>query len=266
MQVQPVKRYKSPRYPDKEETLKNPGILLALPERWRNNAYATVALASLLFMTLTACGDKDNAGENEQFTGQIAPIFIHGTGRGSFGCVSVAPPAFLSEEEAFSVIREEALREGIVFTKEAPALQSVIIPETNLYYADEEKNMGRQKGALVLDGYDAEKKIAFEFVSRDDIYGWVKKNNTVWSSVESFRFLEAAAILAQGLEGRTEGMQLAIFYDPHYDFKAAEIQDIVNNNTGDFELMEEKLKERVKADLREQVRDFLNWLKGQNII
>ncbi|HHX75624.1 MAG TPA: hypothetical protein GX699_12030 [Firmicutes bacterium] len=266
MQVKPVMYYKAPKYPDKEESLKNPRILLTLPERWRSNAYAAVALSSLLLMTLTACGDKDSTGENEQYTGQVAPIFIHGVGRGSFGCVSVAPPAFLSEEEAFSVIKEEAQREGIVFTKEAPALQSVTIPETNLNYADEEENTGRQKGELALDGCDAEKQIAFEFISRDDIYSWAKKNNTVWSSVESFRFLEAAAILAQGLEGQTEGMQVAVFYDPHYDYATAEIQDIVNSNTDDFQLMEEKIKERVKADLREQVRDFLNWLKGQNII
>ena len=30
--------------------------------------------------------------------------------------------------------------------------------------------------------------------------------------------------------------------------------------------MEEKMKELVKADLREQVRDFLSWLKGQGIL
>ncbi|NLM45283.1 MAG: metalloprotease [Firmicutes bacterium] len=266
MQVKPVRRYKTPKYPDKEETLKNPGILLSLPARWRNNAYVAVALSSLLLMTLTACSDKDRATEKEQDAVQVAPVFIRGVGRGSFGCVSVAPPAFLSEEEAFSVIQEEARREGIVFTKEAPVLQGVTLPETRFYYSDEEENTGKQKGDLVLDGYCADKKLAFEFVSRDDIVQWAKKNETLWSSVESYRFLEAAKILAQGLEGQTGGAKVAVFYDPHYDYERAEIQEIINGSASDFALMEEKLKERVKADLREQVRDFLHWLKGQNII
>ncbi|NLN06027.1 MAG: hypothetical protein GX167_00200 [Firmicutes bacterium] len=70
MQVKPVRRYKIPKYPDKEETLKNPGILLSLPARWRNNAYVAVALSSLLLMTLTACSEKDGAVENEQDTAE----------------------------------------------------------------------------------------------------------------------------------------------------------------------------------------------------
>lgn len=265
MQVKPVVNYKSPKYPDKEETLKNPGILLTLPERWRSNAYAAVAFSSLLLLTLTACSRKDSTGENEQFTGQVAPVFIHGDGRGSFGCESVAPPAFLSEEEAFSVIKEEAQRQGIVFTRNAPSLQGVAIPETDIYVLGEEANMGRQKGDLALDGYDAEKQVAFEFVSRDDINAWARES-TEWLSVESYHFLEAAKVLAEGLEGRTKGINLAVFYDPNYNYYSPEIQEIIENSAGDFQLMEEKIKERVKADLQEQVRDFLNWLKGQNII
>jgi hypothetical protein len=30
--------------------------------------------------------------------------------------------------------------------------------------------------------------------------------------------------------------------------------------------MENELREQVKADLREQVRDFIDWLKGQGMI
>jgi hypothetical protein len=61
-------------------------------------------------------------------------------------------------------------------------------------------------------------------------------------------------------------MTVATFYDPHYKFDSEEIQDIINSNREDYDIMEEKMKELVKADLREQVRDFLSWLKGQGIL
>ena len=267
MDVKPIENYKTPAYPNKNEALKNPNLLKTLPERWKGKAKActAVALSSLLLMILTSCSTKDNTESTGSGTGTAAPLFIHGDGRGSFGCVSVAPPAFLSEEEAFTVIAEEAQREGIILKGEAPVLYNVTSPETNLYYSDKEKNTKAKKGDLTLDGYDEVKQIAFEFVSRDDIQAWAG-SSAFMSSVETFRFLEAAEVLAEGISGKTGPMTVATFYDPHYKFDSEEIQDIINSNTEDFNIMEEKMKELVKADLREQVRDFLSWLKGQGIL
>ena len=267
MNVKPIENYKTPAYPDKNEVLKNPDLLKTLPERWKGKAKActAVALSSLLLMILTSCSTKDNTESAGSDTGTVAPLFIHGDGRGSFGCVSVAPPAFLSEEEAFTVIAEEAQREGIILKGEAPTLYNATVPETNLNYSDKEKNTRTQKGDLTLDGYDEAKQIAFEFVSRDDIQAWAGQSD-VMSSIETFRFLEAAEVLAEGISGKTGPITVATFYDPHYKFDSEKIQDIINSNRENYDIMEEKMKELVKGDLREQVRDFLSWLKGQGIL
>ncbi|MCR3923268.1 MAG: metalloprotease [Firmicutes bacterium] len=266
MDVKPIENYKNPTYPTKEEAQKNPNLLKTMPERWRGNAYAAVAFSSLLLMTLTACSGKEHVGETTGTAGQVAPLFIHGDGRGSFGCVSVAPPAFLSEEEAYSVIAEEAEREGIILTRGAPTLTDITVPKTSLNYDSSTKNnTGTQKGDLALDGYDEEKQIAFEFVSKEDMHTWAGKQG-IMSSVETFRFLEAAEVLSKGMAGKTEQMTVATFYDPHYIYDTKEIQEIIQDHQGDYNVMEEKLRERVKADLREQVRDFLSWLKSQGIV
>ena len=43
----------------------------------------------------------------------VAPIFEHGSGHGYTGCIAVAPPSFLSEEEAMQVIKYELAKHGV---------------------------------------------------------------------------------------------------------------------------------------------------------
>lgn len=271
MQVKPISKYKQPVYPCREDIIKDPDLLKKLPERWRGNSYASAALSLLLIMTLTSCRgqnvDTGSRGGVIAAKGQAAPIFIHGDGRGSFGCESVAPPAFLSEEEAFTVISEEAKREGIIFSNRGLTLKDVIIPKTDIFYEqDEAKKVEGVKGDLALDGVDSSKNIAFEFVSQDDIKSWVDKNSGVWSSVESYRFLDTAETLAEGMKDKTGNFNVATFYDPYFDFESQNTQDMIKNYKDDYLGLQEKLKDQVKSDLREQVRDFLSWLKGQGII
>ncbi len=267
MEIKPIENYKTPLYPKKEEILRNPNLLKTLPERWRGNAYVAVALSSLLFMTLTACSNKD--GGNAKI-GKPVPIFIHGDGRGSFGCISVAPPAFLSEDEAFDVISEEAKKEGIIFEKNATILENVKIPKTDTFYSPSEeeksKKMGTVEADLTLDGFDKVKHIGYEFVSKDDIHEWADKNQNMWSSVEKFEFLSTADTLSQGVKDKTGDKMVAVFYDPHYKFDSKDIKNIISKNKDDYTKMENELKEHVKVDLREQVKDFINWLKGQGMI
>jgi hypothetical protein len=269
MQVKPIVKYKPPVYPAREEIIKDPKLLKTLPERWKGNAYAAAAMSLLLIMTLTSCGSQNiDAGSTESPSkGQAAPIFVHGDGRGSFGCESVAPPAFLSEEEAFTVIAEEAKREGIIFTSDGPTLKNVIIPKTDTFYEQEDtKEVEGVKGDLVLDGADNSKNIAFEFVSHDDIESWLDKNSGRMSTVETFRFFDTAETLSGGMQDKTGSFSVATFYDPSFDFGSQNTQDIIKNNKDDYKGLQEKLKDQVKNDLREQVRDFLSWLKGQGII
>lgn len=305
MDVKPLSSYKVPAYPEKHIVLRNPNILKSLPQRWKGNAKIGIALSSLVMMMLSGCTENsDEPGRPAAITGtgetaavkqtntklqisyEIAPVFRHGDGRGSFGCVSVAPPAFLSEAEAFEVISEEAKREGIIFSEGGLTLDKVEIPVTSLNYnPDGEKNaaQGSKRGELELDGYDAGKKIAYEFISTEDIAAWKDENQGVRSSVDSYDAVGTAERLKDGLKDRNDGNTVAVFYDPmgfdeenskKYMAKFREISE--NEKLTDQERQEkwtqlnrqqeDELKAARKSLLREQVKDFLDWMKAQGII
>lgn len=305
MEVKPLKRYKTPAYPEKHIALMNPNILKSLPQRWKGNVKIGIALSSLVMMMLSGCTENTDgldrpaavsgggdaatvkqANTKPQVRYEAAPIFKHGDGRGSFGCDSVTPPAFLSEAEAFEVISEEAKREGIVLSEGGLTLDKVEIPVTSLNYnPDGEKNaaQGSKRGELELDGYDAGKKIAYEFISTEDIAAWKDENQGVRSSVDSYDAVGTAERLKDGLKDRNDGNTVAVFYDPmgfdeenskKYMAKFREISE--NEKLTDQERQEkwtelnrqqeEELKEARKSLLREQVKDFLDWMKAQGII
>jgi hypothetical protein len=146
LQVRPVNKYRVPSYPEKIDVLRDPVLLKTIPERWKHNVHIGMALSSILAFTLSGCSSgklvpddssgitiKNSNQKTEPLVAGVAPIFEHGNGRGSFGCVSVAPPSFLSEEEAFQAIQEEAKLYGIEFDKTGLELKNVGIPET-MYY------------------------------------------------------------------------------------------------------------------------------------
>ena len=104
----------------------------------------------------------------------VAPVFIHGGGSGAYGCVSVVSPYFLSEEEAFEIIRAEAESYGgLILTQEAaPELKNVKLPVTQIYSEPEKTKEKTVKGSLQTDGWDPDKRIAIEFVSKSDVGNW----------------------------------------------------------------------------------------------
>lgn len=280
MDITPVKKYKQPEYPTKKEVLGNPKILKKLPDRWKDNVYVGAALSTLLIFTLTSCvpknvSDKGDKLENGTTTAVdsdytdkkalVAPIFEHGAGRGSFGCVSVAPPAFLSEEEAFQVVQEEAKKYGITFEKQALVMDKVEIPETKYYYNPEDSGKETEldkstiTGELKVDGYNSSKKIAFEFISSEDYEAW-HKNEEMYSTVQDYNFISAAKILKEGANEKNGETTLGIFYDPMPQLDREELSK--SNDINDLQI---KLQKRAQEELRKQVVDFLEWLKAQGI-
>jgi hypothetical protein len=212
---------------------------------------------------------------------RVAPLFIHGDGRGSFGCMVVNPPVFLSEDEARQVIRDEARKAGIEFGEEAPLLEGVSVPITdrNGVYnqhcscsSSREPPMpegpATQSRDVVLDGYDAARHIAFEVVSRDDLDSWEVQTN--WhSSVSSYPFLKAAEYLKLGLS-RVEGEAVvAVFYDPSGHPPASEQLEMGSTDEqrkSYYETRERAGRAVAEQELRDQVRNFLQWLKTEGII
>lgn len=277
MKISPVKKYKTPKYPDKGDVANNPELLKQLPDRWKKNLYVGTALSSLLVFTLTSCGKSKTSGTNltEKEAG-VAPVFDYGNVRGSFGCMSIAPPSFLSEEEAFQVIQEEGKKYGINFEQDGLEIENVDIPETKYFLKPENEKEGSspfgekggaidssKTGNLKLDGYDDMKKIGFEFVSKEDYDSWHVEEG-LRSSVDDFDFLSAAKVLREGLANKNGDTSIGVFYNPMERLPKEELK--LNSENRDWNAMEVKVKQMAEDNLRKQVKDFLEWLKAQGIM
>lgn len=297
MKIKPVTHYKIPHYPTKTDTENNPQLLKIIPSRWEKNFYAFTAFGMTL--ALSACSsyhEEETGTEQEEReyqesstevsqkkslnTKNTAPVFLHGTGSGAYGCVSVTSPYFLSEEEAFDIICAEAESYGnLTFTREdAPVFAKAKIPITNIYMGADGNKVKYKKGDLETDGWNQEKQIAFEFVSKSDVENWYEDSG-VWSSVSNYDMIDTAQDLRAGLAEKKNTVMTGIFYDPCssvYDYgeygRLEEKFDIHSENPDyeGFELSKEAyektIQENSEDDLRLQVRDFIDWLKGQGVI
>ena len=270
----PVTRYSDPKYPTKEAVNADPRLLAHIPRRWARNPYVLTALSLVMAAGLTACGNNqdseslfpaaspavsaspdsaDSAGSAPSEADALdIPIFAHGTGRGSYGCESVAPPVFLSEEEAMQVIAEECAAQGIdisgskTISGTFPATST--LPEAISGSASDETYTGE----LTLDGYSETLGIGIEFVSTEDILDWQAPTD-VGSSTEQYDLKGTAQRLAEATDN------VAVFYDP----AAGNYEDFTGSNEESYM---ENSKEQSMDELREQVRDFLQWLKAQGVI
>ena len=288
--LSPLPNYKSPSYPNKEQIQLHPELLRTVPRRWARNPVVLTALSLVLSAGLTACGtasdsilpdsnsapaasdasgasnspssgnstisvasteDSSQDSANDPTTLDI-PIFAHGTGRGSYGCESVAPPVFLSEEEAMQVIEEECAAQGIDLSGQKtisgtfPATST--LPEAISGGASDQT----YTGDLSLDGYSDDLGIGVEFVSTDDILAW-KADTGMAATVEEFDLKGTAQRLADCTGN------VAVFYDPTAD-------DDLDFTGSNEESYVESSREQSLEELRAQVRDFLQWLKAQGVI
>lgn len=261
--IVPLKQYKEPKYPTKEVVMRNSDILKTLPQRWKGNFYVGAAFSTLILFSLTACAKSGSGGTSgNEGEGTTTAIFQHGDGRGSFGCVSVAPPAFLSEEEAFEVIHEEMKSYNIKLEKNGLTLKGVKVPETKYYLYDSTINSTKKRD-LELDGYDKEKKIAFEFVSREDYSDW-QVDQEIRSSVDDYDFLSTAKLLQIGLEKEDAETKIGVFYDPMSRLSEDEMKEV--SESGNWSALEKRAKDVAREDLKKQVKDFIEWLKAQGIV
>ncbi len=260
MEVRKVAATRPPRYPDKQAVVTDPALLLNTPERWRRNTAVCTALASVSALLLSSCSTMANSGS----AAIPVPFFEHGIGRGAFGCMSIAPPAFLSESEAQVVIREIVKEEGITFQRDQVQLKKIGIPVTHVM-TDTVLPYKVKRGTLMLDGADEEKKVAFEYISMADIENWADDPKNMSSSVSSYDFIGAAKALSESLGKADTDMAVAVFYDPSYPYND-ETRKIMKECGDDYQAMERKLRELAREDLKKQVLDFIAWLKSEGII
>ena len=266
MQIEKVRSYPTPRYPTAVQFHETEKITRYMPRRWRAKRLVGQVLLITAVTGLCSCTVPRTSGtagmqtaEKQTETIRTAdlevPLFVHGNGRGSFGCDSVLPPVYLSEDEAAQVIRETAKEYGVDFSGKK-TVQSKKLPYTNVYGDEMNKTYS---GELNLDGYDASLGIGFEFVSRKDVSDWHR--DTEWmSTVETYDMKGTAEKLTGALKNT------AVFYDPGMDYSSMPEWHSEDDWDRAVDEYHARQKERMTGDLRAQVVDFLEWLKGQGVI
>ena len=188
---------------------------------------------------------------------EVAPVFENGIGKAFTDDSRGIPSICLTEEEAFEVISLEAQGAGINFIQNALELSGLRLPDL----LENQRIMpGKNAESFTLDGYDAENKVGFEFVSQEDMNNWSLKSTSPDKFSELADTLALAYSLSEGL-GDVEGKgTVAAFYEPEVNYSEEEYLLLKKTCQNDPEALAHKLKEIEKEYLRMQVRDFLNWL------
>ncbi len=302
----PVRRSAWPAYPTRLEALARPELLARhQPSAWLSNT--EMAAAASIFLTVQSPGPTVVGPSTEPTrapvaathpTGPlapdapaiVAPIFNHGEGLGRAGGVTGSPRGSLSEEEAFTVIRDELRRNGVDLTaRDVPVGKlAVRVGEYRTYY-DWVANRAVTRyevsdWALLVDGLDAQKQIAVEFVSVNDY----DKLDGPWRMhrIGTGYWVETLAVarsIAEQTAGRLGGVWLGVFYDPlmtstvELDYpafcesiksprSAAEFEQKWKGWEARLEHTREFDKQEAREVLKAQVRDFVDWLKAQGAI
>jgi hypothetical protein len=244
MELSPVARYTPPSYPTHDVLAAHPELLQALPLRWRTNPAVLTALSAVcLLLGHAARAEEATVEEVLTFTPAtetvtqvvpirpqvttirltlgdqrpVAPLFAHGEGRGSFGCIAVNPPVVLSEAEALQIVREEAKRFGITFPErhEIPG----VLPPVRRFTTQAEVAPAPVKRPLKLDGWNAQRKIGFTFVSEDEYADWGDAllgvgGSYIFSTAYSINTRDAALALRTRLDMVEPEGKVGVFYDP----------------------------------------------------
>jgi hypothetical protein len=293
--AQPVRRVAVPAYPTKLDVLAEPELLARhVPPAWLAKAEVAGALSAFLAVNTVGCTDRPivpKARTNPRLANAaiVAPVFEHGAGqapgRGVMGCVAVASPVFLSEEEALQVIHDELTKYGLEASQRGVLLKSVKIEgrrptdECNWLTDQRKRDMAKVVEPLEVDLIDPKRKVAVEYIAATDFdpLGGDEPDGEMMS-IRAVAKSVAACVQSQG-----KGVYFGAFYDPVVYMKHDLIKwpSSERPRTGDakadrealdrafedaWEKAEDDTRTESKRLLREQVKDFADWLKGQGVI
>jgi len=276
----------------KAEVAANPDILVKhVPASWRALVGTGASGLILMAASLPGCGEGDkippSGGKPDTVSPEgrdhsqgvaplspsqqqavVAPIFDHGKGTGVTGCVVMAPPVFLSEEEAIQMIRDEMAKAGVNLTRSEVVMEDVrIAPRRGSYIkkGDDYEEVTVDDGPaapVTMDLEDPAKRIVVEFVSDDDYFrlGGVRSASTV----QPYDFKGIASNLSGELKAHTRDKTCIVFYEP------ASTARPEPSEYGDGEKAWKKAAQKAKAESKEQLRlqvqDALHWLRQRGAI
>ncbi len=292
MKSKPVRKYSSPKYPTRPEVAARPDLLLRhQPPAWHKWPELTGAVGLFLLADTGRLPAADGSTKDSQGSAQskavaiVAPVFQHGEGRGATGCIVMAPPVFLSEEEALQVIREEMAAKGVQLGTNQTTVAGITVerfvwsvPPTP---ADATKGTKPasptfeiKKEPFKADAADPKKKVFVEFLSERNASRWDserrrEKGEWVVSSVQDYDLPKTAEyVAAQVRRQATDKLYFGTFYDPMagtLDFTKP-LADKPSSGGDKLAGAMENAKVESRRLLRLQVQDFLKWLQAQGAI
>jgi hypothetical protein len=192
----------------------------------------------------------------------------------------VTAPVFLSEEEALQIITEELARSGVDLPEKNVAFEEIRIPRRYIQLKGDPRNEDWETEVveaedeavtLCVDATVPDRHIAIEYVSvtGDRDLGGPTFGQGYSCSVVSYDLKETAQYLAQQVSKQGDGMYFGAFYDPVC--RATPAVDWVSISKGQSRVQDRDEAARdAKANaeqlLRQQVKDFVDWLKAQGAI
>jgi hypothetical protein len=164
-------------------------------------------------------------------------------------CGGGPPPEYLSEEEARAVILDEFARLGLKFEADRETIPGVLQRRESVRRYDRESDQevtvieeARDPPAdLVLDGWDAEQRIGFEYISPAD---YAEAGGV--GTADAGNYHDAAEYMARRLSARSEPQAIGVFWATQ------------RRRPEDLEVARE--------DIRGHVREFAEWLQAQGLL
>ncbi len=268
--IAPVKIYEAPRYPTLAVHTTDPAFAVRyIPRSW---ATKNVTLGLLAAYTLSGSavigasgdaiagtqptaeqGQTTKNRDPEQSTSErasIAPVFIHGNGRGATGCVVIGGPVFLSEDEAIEIVRAELERGGLSFEERDRLLPGMewdqpLVRDT--HFPGDDMPLPTAKRPFTVELYDAKLKLAVKVLTAHNYE--LSGGGLSRSTVADWDLLCLAQKTVERLQASSSD-NAVVFYDPlEYG--------------GPFGNEREAGIARAREQLRAQVQDFLLWLKAR---
>jgi hypothetical protein len=288
----PLPRRCPPAYPTKLEILARPHLLeRRLPPAWAGNREIAAAVGVFLAAGAGGCQRETSlqGGSSVKTTPDmaavVAPVFEHGIGRVSVGCVAITPPALLSEDEALAIIADEMARAGVQMSRRDVTLTGVLIEgqeyQQGYEWVAARMGIGWQDVTrpLVVDLADPQHFIHVEFVSREDFRPLGGKTR-YFGTAGGIELKDVAKSIVEEVGKQGRNIYFGAFYEPavYPDWKAAREHmddEMARTDSSDgrqllYENWHEKANESCVRQtdelLRLQVRDFVDWLKAQGAI
>ena len=289
MKIKPLKHYKNPSYPTYEESKRDARLLEHVPRRWKNGIPLASLMGSGLLLQTLCAGCKDNHEPKESVAVKLANLFkkkneaaadnaraipatrvapfleeaLANDGRGTFGCIAVSAPVFLSENEALDLIQGEMEKAGLRM-RDMVTLDGVLVPNTFQFWERKhelEKEIKfnlrpLKEGAYTFDLGTDDKSVMVKFLQTGDFYRW--EDDAFGNSTVSWVNLPwLVTQMRETFLQRTNGAPVIIglFFDP---MPGSDWEDFTNHK----DLTHENAREK----LRKQVLHFMDYLKREGVV